>query len=165
MASPTKAVMRHNSERLERLKQLLILETDPEAAYDDLARALASSLDAPIAMVNILDEHRDWFKSVLGLPFYESPASTSFCEIFLQGSDQVVIAEDTSQDPRFAAHPLVTGEPHVRFYAATRLVVDGQTIGTLCAYDMKPKAVSTDKIAELKLLGEAVMELLRKRAA
>ena len=61
--------MRHHSTRLERLKQLMILETPPEAAYDDLTRALAHGLDVPIAMVNILDQHRDWFKSVLGLPF------------------------------------------------------------------------------------------------
>ncbi|MBW0168882.1 MAG: GAF domain-containing protein [Hydrogenophaga sp.] len=155
--------MRHHSKRLERLKQLMILETPPEAAYDDLTRALADGLGVPIAMVNILDQHRDWFKSVVGLPLRESSAATSFCEVFLQTEDDLVVAEDTAQDPRFAAHPMVTGEPHIRFYAAARLVVDGQTIGTLCAYDTQPQTVSPEKVAELKVLGDAVMELLRKR--
>ncbi len=155
--------MRQHSARLERLKQLMILETAPETAYDDLTRALAKGLDVPIAMVNILDEHRDWFKSVVGLPFTESPATTSFCEVVLHSSDDVVVAEDTTADPRFAAHPLVVGAPHIRFYAAARLVVDGETIGTLCAYDMRPRTVCPEKLAELKLLGDAVMALLHER--
>ncbi|MES2512064.1 MAG: GAF domain-containing protein [Pseudomonadota bacterium] len=156
--------MRKDPERLEKLRQLAILDTAPEVVYDDIVRALADSFDVPIAMVNILDGDRDWFKSCVGLPFSESPATTSFCQAFFQSSKDVIVAEDTARDGLFAAHPLVLGEPFVRFYAATRLVVDGQTMGTLCVYDVKPKRVTDEQRAMLELLGRAAMEKLGQRS-
>lgn len=157
--------MRNDSQRLEKLRQLAILDTAPEVVYDDIVRALANTFDVPIAMVNILDGQRDWFKSCVGLPFSESPVTTSFCQAFFHSDKDVIVAEDTARDGLFAAHPMVLGEPFVRFYAATRLLVDGETMGTLCVYDMKPKQVSEAQMTTLKLLGQAAMERMGQRGS
>lgn len=155
--------MRDDPTRLEKLRQLCILDSAPEIVYDDIVRAVANTFDVPIAMVNLLDGDRDWFKSVTGLPFSQSPATTSFCEAFFKSKKDVIVAEDTTRDGLFAAHPLVIGAPFVRFYAATRLVVEGQTMGTLCVYDVKPKKVTEEQLATLTLLGKAAMERLGQR--
>ncbi|MDB5966255.1 MAG: diguanylate cyclase, partial [Polaromonas sp.] len=86
-----------------------MLDSSPETAFDDLTRTVAQAFDVPIAMVNILDAERDWFKSCLGLPVRESPAETSFCEVFFHTGDDFIVVEDTQLDPRFAQHPLVVG--------------------------------------------------------
>jgi GAF domain-containing protein len=156
--------MRTDGTRLAALRQLMILDTAPERDYDEITRLVASSLGVPIAMVNLLDDGRDWFKSCVGFPVRESPASTSFCETFFSSADDIIVVADTLLDPRFASHPLVLGEPHVRFYAAARLLVDGQTMGTLCAYDLQPRQVSTEQVAELRTLAAAVVGLLVRRA-
>ena len=155
--------MRKNLERLEELRRCLVLESSAEQAYDDITRLLASSLGVPMVMVSLLDEDRDWFKSTVGSPLPASPASTSLCEAFFHTDQGVILAEDTAADPRFASHPLVRGEPHIRFYAAARLEVHGQTVGTLCAYDFKPHNVSTEQLGQLKSLAESAMDLLRRR--
>lgn len=76
----------------------------------------------------------------------------------------MVIADDTTADPRFADHPFVTGSPYIRFYAAARLAVDGHTLGALCAYDVKPRQVSTLQVQHLQALAAAVVQLLNQRA-
>lgn len=155
--------MRKNNDRLKALQSLAILDTAPEVVYDDLARAVAQTFGVPIAMVNMLDAERDWFKACVGLPMTESPASTSFCEVFLKTDSHVVVVEDTLQDKRLASHPMVVGPPNIRFYAAARLSVRGQTVGTLCVYDTTTKQVSSEQIDELKALSKAAMDLLGKR--
>ncbi len=158
------APMRHDPTRLAELRRLLILDSSPERDYDDITSMLATSLDVPIAMVNLLDDHRDWFKSCVGLPISESPAATSFCEAFFDSSADTIVVEDTTLDARFRDHPLVAGAPFVRFYAAARLAVNGHTVGTLCAYDMRPRQISVDQVKQLQTLASAVVELLRRRA-
>ncbi|WP_309678126.1 GAF domain-containing protein [Polaromonas sp.] len=155
--------MRNDPARLAELRKHLILDSSSERAYDDITRLLASSLEVPIAIVNLLDEKRDWFKSCVGLPNQESPAETSFCEAFFNSSDDVIVAEDTASDPRFASHPFVVGEPFIRFYAAARLAIDGHTVGTLCAYDVQPRKVSAAQIAQMQTLAAAVIELIGQR--
>ena len=155
--------MRNGPTRLAELRRHLILDSSPERAFDDITQLLAKSLDVPIVMVNLLDDGRDWFKSCVGLPQHESPAATSFCEAFFRSADDLIIAEDTTADPRFADHPLVTGSPYIRFYAAARLAVDGHTLGTLCAYDVKPRQVSTQQVQHLQALAAAVVQLLNQR--
>ena len=155
--------MRKNLERLEELRRCLVLESSAERAYDDITRLVATSLGVPMVMVSLLDSDRDWFKSTVGTVLRESPASTSFCEAFFHSGQALILAEDTRLDPRFAGHPLVLGEPHVRFYAAARLDLNGQTVGTLCAYDFKPRQVSAEQLAQLKSLAESAMDLLRRR--
>lgn len=155
--------MRKNDDRLKALQSLAILDTAPEVVFDDLARAVAQTFGVPIAMVNLLDAERDWFKACIGLPVAQSPASTSFCELFLKSDHDVVVVEDTLQDARFASHPMVVGEPNIRFYAAARLSLRGQTVGTLCVYDTSTKQVLSDQIEALKALRQAAMESLAQR--
>ena len=155
--------MRHDPSRLAELRRRLILDSSRERAYDDLARLLASSLEVPIAMVNLLDSERDWFKASIGLPVSESPASTSFCETIFSTTQDVVVVEDTLQDPRFATHPLVVNAPFVRYYASARLTSEGHTLGTLCAYDLRPRKISTAQIAQMRTLATAAMALISAR--
>ena len=155
--------MRKNLQRLEELRRCLVLESSAEQAYDDITRLLATSLGVPMVMVSLLDEDRDWFKSAIGTPLQASPASTSFCEAFFHSGHDVIMAEDTRLDPRFADHPFVCGTPHIRFYAAARLAVNGQTVGTLCAYDYQPRHIPAEQITQLKSLAESAMDLLRRR--
>ena len=157
------ASMRNNPARLATLKQLAILDTAPEVVFDDLTRTVAQTFGVPIAMVNLLDADRDWFKSCLGLPMSESSAETSFCEVFLTSSKDIIVVEDTTQDPQFASHPLVVGPPEVRFYAAARLEVHGDTVGTLCVYDIVPRQVSKEQVEQLEVLSRAAVESLAAR--
>lgn len=155
--------MRHDPTRLQVLRQCLILDSSPERVYDDLTRLLATGLEVPMAMVNLLDAQRDWFKSAVGTPQPESPASTSFCEVFFRSDQDLIVVEDTLLDKRFASHPQVLGEPHIRFYAAARLVLGGYTLGTLCAYDTRPRQISADQVQQVRSLAEAAVGLLRQR--
>lgn len=156
--------MRHNRERLEALRRLALLDTAAEVVYDDLSRTLAKAFDVPIAMVNLLDADRDWFKSCIGVSLAESPADTSFCEIFFHCDDDLLVIPDTLADPRFADHPMVIGVPFIRFYASARLGFDGHTVGTLCIYDTRVKEVSAEQVETLRILRLAAMETLAKRA-
>ena len=152
--------MRNNRERLEQLRQLAILDSSPEQVYDDLSRLLVHSLDVPIGMVNLLDTERDWFKACVGLPLTESPADTSFCEVFFANDERSIVIEDTRADPRFAQHPLVRGMPFIRFYAAVRLVVSGHTVGTLCAYDVKERRLDSVQLQALQEMAVATVAAL-----
>lgn len=157
--------MRNDPARLALLRQSLILESSPEQAYDDAVRLLAQGLRVPIVMVNLLDAERDWFKACTGLPIRESPAATSFCEVFFQTDDDLILVPDTRQDARFAQHPLVLGAPQVRFYVAARLRAAGQTLGTLCAYDQVPRALDGLQLDLVRAQAAAVMALLARRLA
>ncbi len=156
--------MRLDASRLAELRRALILDSAPERTFDDLTRLLSTTLGVPIAMVNMLDSDRDWFKSCIGLAVSESPAMTSFCEVFFRSRQSLIVVEDTSLDGQFKTHPLVLGPPFIRFYAAARLVVHGQTIGTLCAYDIRPRKLSAEQLYELQVMAGAAVELLKQRS-
>ena len=157
--------MRKNASRLAELRRHLILDSTPERAFDDLTRLLASGLEVPIAILNMLDDDRDWFKSCVGLPLTESPASSSFCEAFFRTSADLIVVEDTLLNPEFASHPMVAGAPFVRFYAAARLTSRGLTLGTLCAYDLRPRKITPEQIEHLRLLSTTAIELIEQRTA
>lgn len=156
--------MRQDLSRQAELHRLLILDSAPERDFDRITELVAQTLDVPIAIVNLLDAERDWFKSCVGLPFCESPAATSFCEAFFNSSDHLIVANDTTLDPRFVGHPLVVGPPHVRFYAAARLRVRGHTVGTLCVYDLRPRHLPEEALDNLQTLASSVVEMLQERA-
>ena len=115
-------------------------------------------------MVNLLDAERDWFKSCIGIQQTQSPAVTSFCEAFFHASDNLIVVEDTLLDPRFALNPRVSGRPFIRFYAAARLSVRGETVGTLCAYDVRPRQLSADQMDHLRTLASAAVDLIGQRS-
>ena len=150
--------------RLERLRRYLILDSAPETAYDDITRAAKNLFDVPLVAVNFLDSDRDWFKSKIGTDSLQSPRSTSFCIQMLLQPDAVLVSEDTTHDQRFAAHPLVVGPPHFRFYVAAPIrTPDGLVMGTVCAYDFQPRKVAESQIKTLADLASAVTVLLEKR--
>lgn len=157
--------MRLDNSRLAALRRALILDSGPERAYDDITRLLATALAVPITMVNLLDAERDWFKSCVGVQQTQSPAVTSFCEAFFSSTNDLIVVEDTLLDPRFQRHPKVSGRPYIRFYAAARLALRGQTVGTLCAYDIRPRQLAADQLDHLRALASAVVELLASRSA
>ena len=156
--------MRDDPSRIAELRRTGILDSTPQRAFDDLTRLLATALPVPIAMINILDEQRDWFKSRVGVAQTQMPVATSFCETFFSFAGDVIVVEDTLLDERFADHALVVGAPQVRFYAAARLVVRGHTLGTLCAYDLQPRRLAPEQIDHLRVMASAAVELLAGRS-
>lgn len=128
------------AERLAALRNYQILDTEAELSFDRISRAAADVCGAPMALVSLVDEHRQWFKSKIGVAATETPRSISFCAHAIK-QDGLLIVPDTSADPRFADNPLVTGPTGVRFYAGAPLhTPGGHRIGTLCVLDRKVRA-------------------------
>jgi GAF domain-containing protein len=136
-------------ERLAALRELHILDTRPEERFDMLVECAARMFEVPIALITLIDEHRQWFKARVGMKIDETARDVSFCGHAIHGSD-ILVVEDASQDPRFADNPFVTGEPGIRFYAGAPLVSPrGHFVGTLCIADSKPRHLEA---AQLQLL-------------
>ncbi len=157
---PILPAMRTDASRLAELQRTMLLDSPQERGFDDLTRLLATALAVPMAMVNLLDEHRDWFKASVGFGAPSSPVETSFCEAFFESTDDLLVVPDTTRDARFANHPLVVSAPFIRFYAGARLVVRGHTLGTLCAYDVEPRTITAAQLERVRELSVAAMELL-----
>ncbi len=155
--------MRLDTSRLAELRRALILDSGPEGVYDDITRLLSTTLAVPITLMNLLDAQRDWFKSRVGIQQTESPAVTSFCEAFFSATCDLIVVEDTLCDARFATHSMVVGRPFIRFYAAARLLVRGQTVGTLCAYDVQPRRFASDQLDHVKTMAGAAADLISRR--
>jgi ribonuclease BN (tRNA processing enzyme)/DNA-binding response OmpR family regulator len=158
-----RAQMPENEEaRLAALKKLKILDTNPEERFDRITRIASESFDVPIALVSLIDHDRQWFKACVGLKVKETPRDMALCAYAIL-NNQLLIVPDTHLDSRFADNPLVTGEPHVRFYAGCPLTLpDGNRIGTLCLIDSRPRELDDRKRNLLKDLGKlAEIELSR----
>jgi GAF domain-containing protein len=155
--------MRNDQQRLEFLRSFKILDTPSEKVYDDITREASESLAVPIAMLSFMDEERDWFKSCIGFVASESPAQTSFCDVFFRLNENTVVVENTLEDRRFSAHPFVRGMPFIRFYAAVRLMADGHTLGTLCVYDFKPRRFDRTQVRTLESLAREAVDALLER--
>lgn len=148
------------AERLAALFDYEILDTAPEEAFDRLTRTAAEIFDAPIALVSLIDSERQWFKSKVGLTDESTPRDWAFCAHAIEGGKpSTMVVEDATDDPRFAANPLVTGDPNIRFYAgATLTTPQGQNLGTLCIIDDKPRArPSPDQLQRLQRLADMVV--------
>lgn len=142
--------------RLKTLRSLNILDTLPEERFDRLTRMAKYMFDVPIALVSLVDENRQWFKSRLGLHSRETPRDISFCGHAILG-EEIFIIPDATKDERFADNPLVTDDPNIRFYAGCPLrFTDGSKLGTLCIIDKKPRALSADDLEALKDLATTV---------
>jgi len=141
----------HNEKiRLEALRSLNILDTSSEERFDRLTRMAKRIFNVPIALVSLVDENRQWFKSCIGLHVRETPREISFCGHAILG-DEVFLIPDTSKDERFADNPLVTNEPNIRFYAGCPLrYTNGSKLGTLCIIDHEPRNLSSDDLEILK---------------
>ncbi len=146
---------RNENERLDVLRSLDILDTQSEERFDRLTRIAKRMFAVPIALVNFVDENRQWFKSCLGLEILETSREVSFCGHAILDKDVFVI-ENALEDARFADNPLVLNEPHIRFYAGCPLVVNGHRLGTLCVIDNVPRNFSNQDIEILKDLAAMV---------
>ena len=151
------------AERLADLRAYEVLDTDAEAAFDDLAKLAASIAGTPVSLVTLIDANRQWFKARVGIDLRETPRDVSFCGWTILGRDLVVVPDATA-DPRFADNPLVTSAPNVRFYAGTPLVTpEGHAVGSLCVVDVVPRQLSDDQAEALRVLGRQAVGLLRLR--
>ncbi len=147
-------------DRLTALRELLLLDTPPEERYDRLARFAAEQLDVPIALLTLVDGQRQWFKSRVGLEVAQTPRDISFCGHAIM-KPELFVVEDASVDPRFLDNPLVTGEPHIRFYAGAPLsAASGHHIGTLCVIDTKPRKLGPVELSILDALRRLANETL-----
>jgi PAS domain S-box-containing protein len=155
------------AQRLEALESYGILDTQPEAAFDDVAKLAAQICDAPIALVSLVDRERQWFKSELGIGMQETPRSVSICATAIREKDLLVVP-DLTRDPRFSENPLVTDAPHVRFYAGAVLrTPEGLPLGTVCVLDHEPRpqGLKEGQAFTLRVLARQVMTQLQLRRA
>jgi two-component system, cell cycle sensor histidine kinase and response regulator CckA len=143
--------------RLQTLREYGVLDTPPEPALDELTVLAAAICETPIAFISLVDEHRQWFKSKVGLDVAETPREVSFCTYTIRQAE-LLIVPDTMADPRFANHPVVTGAPGIRFYAGAPLVAPGgEVLGALCVKDVVPRTLSPSQQQALRVLSRQVM--------
>ncbi|MDO8934235.1 MAG: GAF domain-containing sensor histidine kinase [Rhodocyclaceae bacterium] len=151
--------------RVAALHELALLDTPPEPEFDDLALLAAQICGTPIGLVSFLDADRQWFKAAVGTPVREMPRARAFCAHTIVGGDLFVIP-DALADARFAASPLVAGEPHVRFYAGVPLRTPGRhPIGTICVFDVVPRELDARQLGALAALARQAEALIALRAA
>jgi len=155
----------HEDDRLAALARYAIMGTPAEDAFDDLIRVAAQICDMPMALISLVDDRRQWFKSAIGLDVAETPREVAFCAHAIQQRD-IFVVEDATQDARFAGNPLVTGAPNLRFYAGAQLETpEGLPLGTLCVLDDRPRQLDDKQIFALKTLARQVMVQLELRKA
>ena len=149
--------------RLEALHQYQILDTTPEAAFDDLAQLAAQSCETPIALISLIDRDRQWFKSKVGLSDSETKRDLAFCAHVVQNRSPLIV-ENALLDERFATNCLVTDEPNIRFYAGMPLVTpDGHYLGTICVIDRVARKLRDEQLKTLEVLSRQTVNLLELR--
>jgi diguanylate cyclase (GGDEF)-like protein len=151
------------AERLEALDRLDAIDAPRDEAFDGIVRLVKNIFDVPIAIVSVLDAHRQLYKASLGIDAEEQERRTTFCSHAILSPHPTVVP-DTALDPRFADNPHVTGEPHIRFYAGAPLrTADGHNIGTVCAIDTRPRDFGEREVAMLQDLAALAMEHIETR--
>jgi len=155
----------NEARRLEALRQYQILDTLPDADFDDLTRLAALICKTPIALISLVDGSRQWFKSQVGLDVKETPRELAFCAHAILGNE-ILEVPNALEDRRFNDNPLVTGPMNIRFYAGTPLTTpDGYNLGTLCAIDKVPRKLLAEQKNALANLGRQVVRQLELRSA
>ena len=152
------------TERQRTLDTYHIVDSLPEAAYDDIARLAAMLCGAPIALVSLLDRDRQWFKARVGFREGQTPREHAVCDHAIRTPGQLFEVSDLSRDDRFASNPLVTGEEHARFYAGMPLVTPGgAAVGTVCVLDTEPRTLTDEQREALGSLARLTMNLMENR--
>lgn len=153
----------NEAKRLKILWQYDVLDTVPEVVFDDLTELAARICEAPIALISLVDENRQWFKSKVGVTLNETSRDISFCGHAIKQQDLFIIP-DATQDLRFANNPLVVSDPKIRFYAGAPLLTpDGYALGTLCVLDKVPRELREEQKHALRVLARHVVTQLELR--
>ena len=152
-------------ERTAALRGYGVLDTPNEPEFDAIVREAASYFGSPIALISLVDSHRQWFKARVGLDVQEMPRTISFCTHAIRTAE-VMTVPDARADERFKANPLVTGDPNIRFYAGAPLrTPGGKRIGTLCVIDSRPRPRLSDAdAARLQSLADRTVALFEERS-
>ncbi len=159
----------HSAEeqRIAALRSYEILDTPREEEFDDIVRVVSAICETPISVINLIDHGRQWFKAEVGLGVRETPLPASICaHAILQPG--LFVVPDTLDDRRFSDNPLVTGDPHLRFYAGALLeTAEGLPLGTICVLDYRPRQLNDNQKDLLRLMASQIMKLfeLRRRNA
>ncbi|WP_165186131.1 PAS domain S-box protein [Caulobacter soli] len=155
----------NEAKRIRALQSYGVLDTSPDVSFDRITQLACDLFDAPIALVSLIDEDRQWFKSRQGISDCSTPRGEAFCSVAIeQGPDALMIVEDATLHPRFASYPSVTGDLGVRFYVGAVLTSpEGYNLGTLCVIDTKPRPRPTDRdLDRLRALARIVVDQLER---
>ena len=152
--------------RLAVLRDYGVLDSFPEAAFDDIVFLASYICEAPMAFVSLVDESRQWFKAKVGTDMDETSRDVAFCAHAILEPDGLLVIPDAQEDPRFATNPMVREAPGIRFYAGAPLVSpEGMPLGTLCVFDQKPRSLSAAQARALGALARQVVVHLELRRA
>jgi GAF domain-containing protein len=152
------------AERLRALRELELLDSEPEEEFDELVRRAAEATGAPIAVITLVDEARQWFKARVNLELESTDRDLAFCAHAILSPDDLTIVPDTLEDERFNDNLLVTEDPNIRFYAGAPIFTpDGFPIGTLCVIDAAPRGLSEEQADALRDLAREVSKQIERR--
>src|SRR5258707_10384780 len=158
MSSKSYPIPHNEISRLKALQEYKVMDTLPEQAYDNFTRLAALICKTPIALITLLDEERQWFKSRVGLERSEILREDAICNHTILMPDNLMIVSDATLDQRFINNPLVALEPNIRFYAGVSLVTSsGEALGTICVMDDKPRGIPPEQLDALQVLSREVM--------
>lgn len=153
--------MKDDIGRVAALRELKLLDTPPQATFDRITGHCAQLFNCRFSLISLIDEDRQWFLSSIGVDLKESPRDQSFCNHAIAAGDCLIV-EDALEDVRFAANPLVSGEPHIRSYLGYPIRgPQGHLLGALCVADDRPRTFEKDELAMLECLASVVEDLIR----
>jgi signal transduction histidine kinase len=162
--APPVPLPENEEERLIALKSYNILDTAEDEDFDELTVLASAICQTPIALITLIDDKRQWFKSHPGIPQTETPKEIAFCTHTIVQTNDIMVVNDARRDERFANNPLVTGDTRVIFYAGVPLVnEDGFALGSLCVIDHQHKELTDVQTNALKIIAKQVINKLELR--